>query len=339
MTLVRYVAKTLDWFSHTLPEAWTGAPVIAGERLDPFLHWVLILRAKRGAKPVTSVSPEATRVALRRELLEMRAGYPVGEVHDIEVPGAAGALRCRHYRPPVSGACDALIVYLHGGGFVLGDLDTHDDVCRLICRESGAEVLAVAYRLAPEHPFPAAVEDAEAATRWVLAHADRFGFLPERIAIGGDSAGGNLAIVTAEALAREGRGLAAQLIFYPATDTVTRRPSHRLFSKGLFLSNEDRAWFFRHYMQGGDGADIRVSPLLGNGIACRAPAVVVTAGMDVLHDEGVAYAAALEAKGMLLEHIDATDLTHGFANLACIHHRSDLMVVRAARRLRQYLAG
>jgi acetyl esterase len=227
----------------------------------------------------------------------------------------------------------ALLLFFHGGGFVLGDLDTHDDVCRFLCTESGMQVLSVDYRLAPEHPFPAPVEDALAVLRWARTQAAAFGIDAAAIAVGGDSAGGNLAAVAAQLLAAEGMPLLGQLLVYPATDRTTVRDSHRRFGQGFFLSHEDREWFYHHYLAGNAalGADPRVSPLLNAAPGRLAPALVVTGGFDMLRDEGEAYAAHLEAHGTTTELMRIGHVGHGFLNLAAIHRDSEQAARRVAR--------
>jgi acetyl esterase len=332
----RRVAQCLDHLSTLLPSRWLGMPVNdRGVPLSPQLHWLLRLRELTTPLPVDP-HPEHVRRGFRRDLLALRVRYPVHAVEELRVPGGAGELAARLYRPAPAGALPALLVFFHGGGFVLGDLDTHDDVCRLLCRDSGMAVLSVDYRLAPEHPFPAPVEDALAAVRWVQANAARFGVRPEAVAVGGDSAGGNLAAVVAQLLAaagESGRGTAllGQLLVYPATDRVTVRDSHRHFGAGYFLSHEDREWFYKHYLAGDMslGADVRVSPLLHPAPGKLAPALVACAGFDMLRDEGEAYAAHLAAHGTTVELLRMEPLGHGFLSLAAVHRES----AQAARQI------
>lgn len=334
------VLRSLDCLSRTIPRHWTLAPTIDGEPLDPFLHWLLQLRGLRGSKPLWQQSAPDARAALKAELLSFRILFAVGGVEDLLVPAGLHVLKCRHYVPATDGHEVGLLVYFHGGGFVVGDLDTHDDICRLICRAGGFQVLSVDYRLAPEHPFPAAVHDAEAVTRWALDNAPRLGASPRRVCIGGDSAGAALAAVTALQFAGSTvpAPVAAQLLLYPPTDYVTPRPSWDSYSAGLFLSKEDRNWFHAHYLQGQDASDPRVSPLLANSFKGVAPAVIVTGALDMLRDEGDAYARALADAGALAAHVRAEELGHGFANLASVHARSRQQVEQAARLVSKILA-
>lgn len=336
--LRRTFVRSLDQFTALVPRPVLRAPVNdSGARLSPLLHWLVHLRklttlgADLHAGDVT-----LARRRFRRDILPLRVGYPVHAVHELSVQGGAGPLAARHYVPDDSGALPALLVYFHGGGYVLGDLDTHDDVCRLLCLETGMQVLSVDYRLAPEHPFPAPVQDAVAALRWAQAHADRFGVRPEAVAVGGDSAGGNLAAVAAQELAAEGLPLLAQLLIYPGTDRTARRPSHDRFGKGFFLTDEDREWFYAQYLAGDDalGQDPRVSPLLAPAQPALAPAVVVTAGFDMLRDEGEAYADHIAAAGVDVELVRVNNLGHGFMNLTGVHQDSELAAVRLARNFR-----
>ena len=224
---------------------------------------------------------------------------PVGAVTDLDLD-VAGVLRARHYAPAELGDPHPLLVYYHGGGFTYGDLDTHDGVCRILCRHAGAHVLAVDYRLAPEHPFPAAVEDARAALHWAVAHASELGADPQRVGVGGDSAGGNLAAVVAQLAARDGGPAPVlQLLIYPATDFSARRRSRELFGEGFLLTNPEMDWFETNYLgsERTSARDPRASPLLAEDLSGLAPAYVVTAAFDPLRDEGEEYAAALQAAG------------------------------------------
>jgi acetyl esterase len=334
----RRVARGLDTLSTLLPARWQGMPVNDnGVPLAPQLHWLLRLR-ELTTPLAPNPHPLEVRRGFRRDLLALRVRYPVHAVEELRVPGGAGELAARLYRPQPEGALPALLVFFHGGGFVLGDLDTHDDVCRLLCRDSGMAVLAVDYRLAPEHPFPAPVEDALAAVRWAQAHAARFGVAPAAVAVGGDSAGGNLAAVVAQLLAAAGESgggtaLLGQLLVYPATDRVTVRASQQRFGRGFFLSHEDREWFYHHYLAGNPalGADVRVSPLLHPAPGRLAPALLVSAGFDMLRDEGEAYAAHLEAHGTEVELLRMEPLGHGFLSLTTVHRESE----QAARHIAQ----
>jgi acetyl esterase len=236
-----------------------------------------------------------------------------------------------------------LLVFFHGGGFVFGDLDTHDGVCRLLCRHAGAHLLAVDYRLAPEHPFPAAVEDARGALSWAWAHAHELGADPARLGVAGDSAGGNLAAVVSQLAARDGGPAPVlQLLIYPATDSTRRRRSRELFGEGLFLTDANMSWFEASYLGSvGDpnGHDPRASPLLASDLSGLAPALVVTAGLDPLRDEGEDYANALRAAGTPVALRRFPGFIHGFISAAGISRACRDAVIEVAGATRGMFAG
>jgi acetyl esterase len=292
-------------------------PVVAdGRTLDPHVQLIRALRRRRNPHHLCEPSLQAGRARYRRESLLFRGPVTqVRAVRDFTIPGSGGELRVRHYAPAAQGP-RPLTVYLHGGGFTIGDLDTHDEACRILCHHGNIHVLSVEYRLAPEHPFPAALHDARAALRWAQAHAAELGADPARVAIGGDSAGGNLSAVIALET-RGDRPPAAQLLIYPAVDSKNTRPSQQLFGQGYFLSDEDRAAFTRYYLEGTGTADRdwRVSPLYADDHSGLAPALVVTAGFDMLRDEGEAYADALQAAGTPVRRLCADAHGHGFLHM------------------------
>jgi acetyl esterase len=290
-----------------------GPPIrVDGQTLDPTLQLFLRLRPSRGC-PLTHGTAASARARHRHEVLSVRRGLSqVGSAHELVVDGAAGPLRARHYAPVAPVEPATLLVWYHGGGFALGDLDTLDEPCRLLCAHARQPVLSVEYRLAPEHPFPAAPDDALAAFRWAQRHAAEFGVAPERIAVGGDSAGGNLATVVARDAAAD-RPPLAQLLVYPTVDRTQVRESAALFD-GFFLSREDCDAFARWYYEdaGISAAEPRVSPLACASHPVLAPALVVTAGFDVLRDEAEAYARALADAGTRVEWYREAALVHGF---------------------------
>jgi acetyl esterase len=232
-------------------------------------------------------------------------------------------------------------VFFHGGGFVCGDLDTHDAPCRVLCRHGGVHVLSVDYGLAPEHPFPAYVDDAVAAFGWAVEHAAELGADPARVAIGGDSAGGTLAAIASRLAARDGGPVpAAQVLVYPATDRTRTTPSLERFAEGFFLTARDIEWYFDQYT-GGTGAgreDPLVSPLLAPDLGGLAPALVVTAGFDPLRDEGEAYAHALRAAGTPALLRRMPELVHGFVNFGGVSRASREAIVEIAGTVRGMLA-
>jgi acetyl esterase len=310
--------------------AGSAPPVIDGQRLDAGVHLLLADRAKRLRYGLIEPTVAAGRARYRRDTFNF-AGVRtrVGSVRELVVDGAAGALGARLYRPPGRQLDAPLLVYLHGGGFAIGDLDTHDEPCRVLCRHARTAVLSVGYRLAPEHPFPAAVDDALAAWRWVRGSARTLGIDPARVSIGGDSAGGNLAAVVAQHTAGSADAPAGQLLTFPVVDPVTARPSRELFRDGLFLTMRDVDAFARTYAGGqrGDPRDPRVAPFFARELRGLAPALVITAGFDVLRDEGEAYARALREGGNVARLRRFPSLIHGF-----IHITDVSPVARAAMR-------
>jgi len=292
---------------------------VDGDVLAPELQLSLALLERRREPPLETLPPAEARQA-RRRLAAVCAGKPVavGAVNelllDTEVP-----LRARHYAPSEAGGPQPLLVFYHGGGFTFGDLDTHDVVCRILCRHAGAHVLAVDYRLAPEHPFPAAVEDARAALGWAYANAGRLGADPRRIGAGGDSAGGNLAAVVSQLAAHDGGPAPVlQLLIYPATDFTRRRRSRELFGEGFLLTTTEMKWFETNYLGAArtQASDPRASPLLAEDLSGLAPALVVTAAFDPLRDEGEDYAKALQAAGTPATLRRFPGLIHGFISAA-----------------------
>ena len=273
---------------------------IQGATLHPQMQLLLALHAAlRPALPADRVAVEA-RAALRREALGI-AGRPiaVGAVTDLAIKGGGGMIGVRHYAP-AAGKPRPLLVYFHGGGFVAGDIDTHDTLCRRICRDADLHVLSVDYRLAPEHPFPAAVEDAVAAFRWALANAPALGALPDTVAVGGDSAGGNLAaVVCQQAAANGGPAPCAQVLLYPPTDRTRSWESLERLADGFFLRRADIDWYHLQYTGSAVARpDPAQNPLCATNFSGLAPALIVTAGFDPLRDEGEAYADALRQAGV-----------------------------------------
>lgn len=274
----------------------------------------LLLRLERLVRePSTEDLPlEAGRRLLVDHTAIAGGRQRVGAVRDLPV----GDLPGRLYVPTGASSPGPLLVFFHGGGWVYGDLDSHDPPCRFLAERSGVRVLSVAYRLAPEHPFPAAADDAVAAYHWVAEHAASLGADVTRLGVGGDSAGGNLAAVAALEAARSGLPLALQVLIYPATDATTRRRSRALFGKDLYLTEEFMDQVLPMYVpDDADRADPRVSPLLADVPEGLAPAYVATAGFDPLRDEGEAYARRLADAGVPVELRRFTDQIHGFLNI------------------------
>ena len=318
-----------------------GPPItIDGDTLDPGLQLILKLRERRGVRPLNTMSPEQARRYVAAES-RRTAGPPppVRAVRHLHVAGAAGPLEARHYVPPDPGGPHPLMLFLHGGGFVVGDLDTHDVPCRLLCRHAGVHVLSVKYRKAPEHPFPAAVHDARAALTWAFEHAQELEGDPERIAIGGDSAGGNLSAVATRLAVRDGTPAPVlQVLIYPATDIESEWPSVELFADGFYLTRDDRDWYHENYMRGASEDDPLGSPLLSGDLEDLPPAFVVTAAFDPLRDEGEAYANALREAGSPVILRRFPGLVHGFINMTAINPASHDALVEVAGGVRALLA-
>jgi acetyl esterase len=338
----RLISRVLVRLPPRVQVLLSGEPPVAvdGQTLDPHVQLVRALRRWRKAGGLCEPTPEQARARFRREALLFRGPVTaVGAVRDFAIPGPAGPLRVRHYAPAGSER-QPLTVYLHGGGYVIGDLDTHDEPCRVLCGHAGVHLLSVDYRLAPEHPFPAALDDALAALRWAQAHATEFGADPGRVAIGGDSAGANLAAVVSRLTARE-RPPYAQLLIYPPTDSETKRRSQALFSEGWFLSQADRDAFADHYLSGSGatGSDPRVSPLLAADHSGLAPALVVTAGFDILRDEAEAYHEALVAAGTTARLTRIPAHPHGFLHMTGVSPGARAALVQVGRDWRALLDG
>ena len=251
------------------------------------------------------------RAAILRHAGMTGGRQPVGAVRDLTVPDRPARL----YTPTGAAGSGPLLLFFHGGGFMYGDLGSHDASCRFLAERSGVRVLAVDYRLGPERPFPAAYDDALAAHRWVLEHAAEVGADPARLAVGGDSAGGNLAAVVAIEAARAGLALAFQLLVYPATDAVRETSSAELFAEGFYLTKAFMDLANASYIGRTDPRDPRVSPLYAELPDGLAPAYVATAGFDPLRDEGEAYARRLAEAGVPVELRRFTDQIHGFFNI------------------------
>ena len=287
--------------------------------LDPPVAAVLQLLADSGT-PMSMVdgTPEAAREGFRTMTVGVRDPATLAQVRAVEdgtIPGPAGDIAIRTYRPDADGPVPT-ILYFHGGGFVVGDLDTQDDHARLICRDVVAVVVSVDYRLAPEHPFPAGLEDCLAATRWAAEHIDELGGDAARLAVSGDSAGGNLSAAVALAVKDTGPTLAGQLLLYPGVDfreDDDLHPSRIENGEGLFLTAEDMRWFRNHYLQDEMHAtDPRASVLLAPDLTGLPPAVIGTGEYDPLRDEGEAYGKALEEAGVKVVVRRYDGLIHGF---------------------------
>lgn len=307
--------------------------------VDPKLRLLLDMMAALGAPPLSQTTPQQFREMRARSRGILNAPTaPLAIVRDERVQGGDFPIKARLYDAKDEAARPALI-YFHGGGFVFGDLESHDALCRRLALAADLRVIAIDYRLAPEFPFPAAHEDAFAAIVDIAARHRYFGVDPLRIAIGGDSAGANLAIVAARRAAREGAPqIRHQLLFYPPTQMTGSTPSREKFAEGYFLTKETMDWFDGHYMPpDADRLEERSSPLLTPPPSGLAPALVITAGFDPLVDEGRAYAEQLRKAGIPCRYIDYPDQIHGFVSFTAFSTVADAAIADAAREVRAAL--
>jgi acetyl esterase len=288
--------------------------------LDPAAKRLLdMLAAAGGMADLATMTPQKMRAGFRRlaQSVDLK-GVPVGKIENGELPGPGGALAYRLYGPqqPVDGPLPAL-VFLHGGGCVFGDLDTHDGLCRMLAAESGCAVVAVDYRRAPEHKFPAAVEDSYTATAWVAEHAAALGLDAGRIAVGGDSAGGGLAAVVAQMAVSRGPRLALQVLLCPVMNLRADTPSRRELAQGYFLDEATIDWMLHHYCDPDqDIDDPRLSPLRAERFSGLPPAHIHTAEFDPLRDEGAAYAEQLRRAGIAARYTCHAGMIHYFYAMA-----------------------
>jgi acetyl esterase len=312
--------KVIPWIPPWLKRLLAGGRTITidGNTLDATLRLILIAqRSTRAGGLSADGDPEVARALMRKSHAAKNNRLAV-PTNDLTIPGPDSPLRARHYRP-VAAEAAPLLLFFHGGGFVVGDIESHDELCRMICRDAAINVLSVDYRLAPEHRAPAAIDDCVAAYRWAREHAAELGAAPSRIGVGGDSAGGNLAALVALRSREEGIPQPAlQVLLYPVLDFSAETRSRTLFSDGFFLSKPQQDRFVDLYLGGTGlaGDDARVSPLKAADLSGLAPALVVTAGFDPLRDEGNEYAAALRSAGVTVDHRQFDALTHGFASIA-----------------------
>ncbi|MCV2439623.1 alpha/beta hydrolase [Paucibacter sp. DJ2R-2] len=274
-----------------------------------------IHRVKRPA--FHSLSPKQARIAylMGAEILDLPRA-PVARVENLQVPGAKGPLAARLYAPQTAEeATLPVLLYLHGGGFTIGSIDTHDSLCRQLALRSGVAVLSLNYRLAPEHRFPAAVDDCWAVMRWLAEHAASLGLDGSRLAVGGDSAGGTLAAVCALHARDIGLALALQLLITPGATAHADTASHKLFANDFLLDAASIAWFFDHYIEHGHRRDWRFAPLEAPDHSDLAPACVLLAECDPLVDEGIAYADLLRANGGQVQLELYRGVTHDFIKM------------------------
>ncbi|TAL64442.1 MAG: alpha/beta hydrolase [Burkholderiaceae bacterium] len=308
--------------------------------LHPQVRALLDLMEKSGLPPVHTLSPAQARASYRdRRSLTQPAPPAVSMLSNLQAQGPHGAIPLRLYRPAgmPEAALLPVLVYFHGGGFVIGDLDTHDVLCRELANGAGCAVVSVDYRLAPEHPFPGAVDDCLAATRWVARNAAQLQLDATRLAVGGDSAGGNLAaVVSLQARDAGDLPIAFQLLIYPATDARCGAPSHQTNGQGYLLTTESMAYYMGHYLPNAqDKLNERASPLLHQDVGRLPPALVLTAGYDPLRDEGLQYAQRLSEAGNRVTYVCFERQIHGFILMGKVLEEANSAVAMCAVELKR----
>ena len=335
--------KLLMGLPPRVQQALVRKPVVVdGLTLAPELQLLLAMQKIARVPAAETLPLQQAREELKRQQLMVGGHQPIGALRDLEVDGGAGPIGARLYTPTERlGAAPApTMLFVHGGGWMYGDLESHDPACRFLAERSGVQILAIDYRLSPEHTFPAAVEDCNAAFRWLVEHADEVNADPTRLAVGGDSAGGSLSASTAVYAAEQGLPLAFQLLIYPGADFVERSASRHLFAEGfiltkVFMDGAEEAYF-------DEGADKSVP----DASALRrvewpeqlAPAHVVTGGFDPLRDEGEAYAGLLAERGVEVDSVRYPSMVHGFLHFVGVGREAASYNLEIAQRLRRALA-
>ena len=308
--------------------------------LDPQVKAVLELVAKANRPAYNTLSPkEARQLFIDTRPASTPTPPEIGSVKNVSAQGPHGPIPLRVYRP--AGVADATrlpaYLFFHGGGWVIGDINTHDVLCRQLTAASGASVVSVDYRLAPEHKFPAAADDSWAATTWVVAHAAELGLDASRLAVGGDSAGGNLAAVVA-LMARDAGGpaIALQTLIYPVTDVMRETRSYADFADGYLLTRDSMRWFVAHYLPSSEQArDWRASPLRAPSLAGLPPALIITAGFDPLRDEGEMFAGRLRDAGNMVDYVCYGGMIHGFIGMGKLLDTAERAIAHIGGSLRQ----
>lgn len=319
-----------------------GEGLLRPGSLDPRAKKVLDMLAAAGAADVTQLTPRRMREGFRRlaQVVDIK-NERIGLVEDKELPGPGGPLPFRIYKPqdPARGPLPGL-VYFHGGGCVFGSIDTHDGICRMLSNDSGCAVISVEFRQAPEHKFPAAVEDSYTAAKWVVEHARELGLDPSCIAVGGDSAGGGLAAVVCQlAASNGGPHLALQVLFCPVMDMSVESPSRRALAVGYFPDKAIIDWMLKNYCTPDvDLKDPRLSPLYATDLASLPPAHIHTAGFDPLCDEGEDYANRLKRAGVDVCYICHEGMIHHFYGMAGAIPYARIAMKAAGAAIREALA-
>ena len=328
--IIEKIANTVVQKAVSIPVKWQHRLASSqpykrdGQELLPEIRLALWLMNNLGGKSFEEFSPKEARQRVDAEA-RIFSGKPIemAEIVNRSIPGPAGQIPVRLYRPKITSTSlltDGrlpMIVYYHGGGWVVGSLDSHDSFCRYLADKCQALVMAVDYRLAPEHRFPAAVDDCYAAFEWSFNEANLLGVDNTRIAVAGDSAGGNLsAVVAQQSVIKDGPQPKLQVLIFPVTDLTTERESYRLFPDGFFLTKKQMDWYRNHYIGNHDSSDIRISPLLASQDIVRrvCRAYITTAGFDLLRDEGEAYAKRLQSLGVNVRLVRNGNLIHSWVN-------------------------
>lgn len=310
--------------------------------LDPQVQAVLDLVKQANAPEMWQLTPDQARRDYKMRVDKLKTREPILRSEDRRITGPAGDIAIRIYTPRElkQGEKMPVLLWYHGGGFVIGDLDTHDSACRMLANQTDCLVVAVDYRLAPEHKFPAAVEDCHAALLWVAKHEAEFGGDASRLAVGGDSAGGNLATAIA-IMARDAGSpkLAYQLLIYPCVAPEPETASHHKFAEGYVLSRKTIVWFFKHYLKTkSDMRDFRFAPLVSDDLSSLPPALVLVAGYDPLRDEGVEYAKRLIEAGNRVRLSNYEGAVHGFYLMGGAVDLAKQAVAESAQMLKEAFA-
>lgn len=304
--------------------------------LDPQVQLYLEQMAALNMPPMSSIPPEIIRQSIAAQMATLPVGEAVARVENRTIPGPAGELPIRIYTPEGDGPFP-ILVFFHGGGWVICSLDTHDGQCRSLTNGAGCVVVSIDYRLAPEHKFPAAPQDCYAATKWVAEHAAEINGDASRIALGGDSAGGNLTAVVAQMVRDQGGpNLVFQLLIYPATNFTARNASLEENSQGYGLNSEDRAWYANHYLNSeADTLNPLASPMLAKDLSNLPPALIITAEYDPLRDEGEEYGRLLQKAGVPTTISRYDGMIHGFFGMSDLLDKAKLAIAEASQALRK----
>jgi acetyl esterase len=334
----RTVLLTATRLPRVLSHALAPSPVpVQRVDLDRGAQGLAALSSRTGLRMVIDESASSSRTTLTASAGALRGAPLPVDAQGTTILGPDGAFDARLYTPRAPSS--ALLVFAHGGGWAIGDLDVYDYACRFLAHRSGVQVLSVDYRLAPEHPHPAGLDDLLAAYRWAVAHADDLGVAADRIAIGGESAGANLSAVASTMLAEAGTPPSFQWLLYPATDLAAMTVSRTELGAGLMLTEPDIRWFYDSYVGSIDPGDPLVSPLRGD-VPDGLPATyIATAGYDPLRDEGESYARKLAAAGVDVRHDDRADLVHGYLVFASLGGAFQRAATDAAHALRAWARG